>query len=701
LQTVKEHLEGVAELASGFASKFNAKEFGYIAGYFHDIGKYSKAFQKRLLENGKKTDHATAGARILFEKDKEIGKLLSYVTASHHSGLCDWAPETMESSLLNRLKHKTLEDYSGYKNELEDKSLDLYQNFSIKPVNGFFSFSFFIRMLFSSLVDADFLDTERFMEPELFSKRKKDYDLNILYKKLQIKLKTFENPKSEIGRIRNDILKSCIEASFLPPGFFTLTVPTGGGKTLSSLAFALNHCIKNNLDRIIYTIPYTSIIEQNAEVFKNILGQENVLEHHSNYNFDVEDGDFEEIAYYKKLAVQNWEAPLIVTTNVQFFESLFAAKPSKCRKLHNIANSVIILDEVQTLPLKYKDPCMTALKELVENYNCSVVMCSATIPPLNSKSSDVKVDNICEIIKNPKSLYEKLRRTKVQTIENIDDVSLSEKIKEYDSVLCVVNTKKHALKLHKLIENSYHLSTYMCPKHRKEVIRKIREDLKNKIPAKVISTQLIEAGVDLDFPCVFRSITGIDSIVQAAGRCNREGKLKCGEVFVFKSNERHAVPKGFLSRTASVADDISRKYEDLTSIDAVCEYFNMLYNLERNFDEKNILDDLENRNLEFSFKSAASKFKLIENDTISIIVPYDDEAKSLIDVLEENFDREILNKLNQYTVNLYENEVKKLEERGRIRSLKNLEDILILSKDCFYDKNFGIIIPDEDEVLML
>ncbi|MDD3013283.1 MAG: CRISPR-associated helicase Cas3' [Candidatus Gastranaerophilales bacterium] len=709
-QTVKDHLENTAKKAQTFAENFNAKELAYYSGLMHDIGKYSAGFQKRILEGGKKVDHSTAGAKEAFAIfGNNIGKLMSYIIACHHGGLRDWGNDIKDEYLAKRLK-KELENYDAYRNDifLENKQFPL----NIKPnkIHPYYSVSFLVKMLYSCLVDADFLDTEEFMNYEKSTHRKKPPDISYFYEELNKRLNSFNKTKNNINEIRNSILKDCQKAGKGSKGIYSLTVPTGGGKTISSMAFALEHCITYNMQKIIYVIPFTSIIEQNADVFRNIFGEENVLEHHSNYLFEEkqsidEEDHINDSSLKLKLASENWNIPIITTTNVQFFESLYANKSSRCRKLHNITNSVIILDEAQMLPLDLLDPCIFALCELVENYGCTVVFCTATQPAI-LKSLNLYSDlEVKEIISDPSELYEKLKRVRVNKAGKLSDDELSKQILENDKVLCIVNTRKHAKNLYEKLKTRdglYHLSTMMCPKHRREVLKEIREVLKkdNSI-CRVISTQLIEAGVDVDFPVVYRSCAGIDSIAQSAGRCNREGKLKLGEVKVFETTEDYGKVRGWLQKTASVGEEVIRNFEDILSLKAIEFYFNKLYSLEdkKGFDKQDIINKLNDKDLEFSFKSAAKEFKFISNNQHSIIVPFDARAKTLIKELNTNFSKGLLKGLRQYTVNIYDKEYEALEARG---VLKVIEDsFVILVDENIYDSSEGLILPEGSELLLI
>jgi len=451
-------------------------------------------------------------------------------------------------------------------------------------------------MIFSCLVDADFLATENFMNPAQanFRGNVSAPTISDLQQRLENFLKTkFGAPRSEVAKIREEVRADCLEAAKKLQGIFTLSVPTGGGKTLSSLAFALKHARLHGLERVIYAIPFTSIIEQTAAVFRDALGDDAVLEHHCNFvEKDADETDAGETKFSRaKLLSENWNAPIIVTTNVQFFESLFASKPSRCRKLHNLAKSVIILDETQTIPPKYLRPCVRVLNELVKNYGATVVSCTATQPALTSERlGDAKLDNPTEIIRADRNLHERLKRVKIEKIsEKQTTESLAEKLAKERQVLAIVNTKRDARNVFEELkkclpsedaENVFHLSTNLCAEHRSQILEKIRKRLRDGNACRVVSTQLVEAGVDVDFPCVFRAIAGIDSIAQAAGRCNREGKIlgDGGRVYVFEMEKDPEI--AFLKMAANAGREIFSTEEnggDLLSEKVVNKYFEALY----------------------------------------------------------------------------------------------------------------------------
>ncbi len=716
-QLLKEHLDNTSVLAVELGRDAGISELARVAALLHDVGKYSQAFQKRLEGSNHKVDHATAGAREarnLFSQDqnqKSLATILAYCIAGHHNGLPDYGSAIdMENdgTLLARRDKKKLEDYSAYKIEIDLANLTLPARLSIRPLvkHEGFSLAFLTRMLYSTLVDADWLETETYMSSS--AKPRGGYSsIESLCQIFNQYLQKYDNPKNVINQKRTETLKACIEKSSEKQGFFTLTVPTGGGKTLASMAFALNHAVAHGLKRIIYVIPFTSIIEQNAAVFKDCLGEENILEHHSNFDWEQlkrrvgEESTDDETnkAYDKlKLASENWDIPIVVTTNVQFFESLFASRKSRARKLHNIARSVIIFDEAQMLPREYLDPCMLAVKELVQNYGASAVFCTATQPSLNRFLPGTE---FTELAPNPQALFNFYKRVQIKNIGKVPDAELLEKMNTHGQALCIVNTRKHAKGLFDglLSEGRFHLSTLMCPTHRKETLIKIRDLLKSSQPCHVVSTQVMEAGIDVDFPVGYRSLAGLDSIIQAAGRVNREGKNANGDMYVFDPVTPFIKKTPiFIKQGASVAESILRDFsDDPMSIQAINAYFKTLYNLQdpkRAFDVKRILSyfDKGTGELDFDFKTAADNFNLIENNTVAVVIPYNDDAKKLLEQARYHpFPFKFARQLQIYTVNIYQNEFEALQSKGVIETYN--ETYEVLNNMDYYDKQTGIILP--------
>ncbi|MHB8778859.1 MAG: CRISPR-associated helicase Cas3', partial [Anaerolineales bacterium] len=712
-QLLKDHLTNTSNLAERFGQDAGISELARTAALLHDIGKYSKAFQARLDGSGRKVDHATAGARTaikLFKKndvEKWLATMLAYCIAGHHSGLPNYGDSSdveTDSTLLARVEKKNLQEFSAYETEIIPDALALPSRIKIHlhdEKHKGFSLAFFTRMLYSVLVDADFQETEEYMNGK---KPRGEHDsIKELSNKFNLFLQRFDNPESDINKKRTETLKACVEKSSEKQGFYTLTVPTGGGKTLASMAFALNHAVAHGLKRIIYVIPFTSIIEQNAAVFKNCLGEENILEHHSNFDWsrkrDVESPDDEtnNVLDKLKLASENWDIPIVVTTNVQFFESLFANRSSRCRKLHNLAKSVIIFDEAQMLPREYLDPCMLAVKELVQNYGASTVFCTATQPSLGDRLPGVV---FAELAPDPQALFDFYKRVQIKNVGKVPDAELLEKINAHDQALCIVNTRKHAKGLFDELtgEGRFHLSTLMCPTHRKKTLITIRELLKSGQPCRVVSTQVMEAGIDVDFPVGYRALAGLDSIIQAAGRVNREGKNANGDMFVFDP-ETPFIKKTpiFIKQGASVAVSILRDFSnDPASVQAINAYFKMLNNLQDKhaFDVKKILAyfNKESSELDFDFKKAAEEFNLIENNTVAVVIPYNDEAKKLLEKARYHpFPFKFARQLQMYTVNVYQNEFEALQSKGVIETYNETYEVLNNMK--YYDEQTGIILP--------
>lgn len=694
-----EHLHNTARLARQFASSWQAGDWAYLAGLWHDIGKYSGEFQRKLcstggeearIEGNSRVDHSTAGAQHAYTHLGEAGKVLAYVLAGHHGGMPDGI--STESCLRSRLE-KIIPDYSDCPDDiLASKPLDL--PFVISSNRAAIQLSLFIRMLYSALVDADFLDTEAFMNPEQAEERKVHRPLSALadgfFRKLYSLTKTAA--ARPINRYRTSVLEQCLRASQQNVGLFSLTVPTGGGKTLSSMAFALRHALKYDLKRIIYVIPFSSIIEQNAGVFRDLLGRKAVIEHHSNFEPEEEDR-------FSRLASENWDAPVVVTTNVQFFESLFANRPGRCRKLHNIAQSIVILDEVQTIPPEFLLPCLGVLKELSETYRVSVVLCSATQPAVQKRPDfESGLEEVREIVDDPQELARSMKRTEITVLPQISDQELIARISASEEVLCVVNTRMQARRIYEAMEDRrglYHLSALMCPVHRSFILHEIRGRLKEGKRCRVVSTQLIEAGVDIDFSVVFRCMAGIDSIAQAAGRCNREGKIENGRVYVF--TPEGAIPVGHLKQAAQAAESIVRKHGDaIQSLAAVEDYFKLYYwSKDEELDQHRILNLLQEgcQKGDFPFRTIAEKFRLIQDYRKPVIIPFDDEAKNLIRSPDfAKCTRETSRRLQKYTVAIHPSQWDRLLALGSIDLKCGMYPIL--ADATLYDERLGLRADD-------
>lgn len=689
-QSLLEHLENVADMMTEFCKSYDIpaidiRKYAYQVGLSHDLGKYSEMFQRKIRNNSNiQVDHSTAGARELCIKRMPEA---SFAVAGHHGGIPNGRDDT-KHNLIARVQRRNIDKYDVYMEELNLESAG-------RPKLSGFESSFFIRMLFSALVDADFLDTENFMCSGNIVRGGYD-SINTLYKRTMQYIVPWLNVDvnaPEINKIRTGILKKCLDESSRKKGLFSLTVPTGGGKTVSSFSFAVKHAKENGMERIIYVIPYTSIIEQNVEVFRKIVGDKNVLSHYGNALIDLEKSHKE---FYEKhkLSTENWDAPIIVTTNVQFFESLYSNKTSKCRKLHNIANSVIIFDEVQMIPLNYLVPCTRAIRSLIENYNVSAILCTATQPALEKWLSPLSVYEICD---NYTELFQKLKRASIKKLGKVSEEELVDKMVSCNEVLTIVNTKKEAQQIYQKLpeEGRIHLSTNMLPAHRKHTIQVIRDRLEKGNVCRVIATSLVEAGVDIDFPIVFREEAGLDSVIQAAGRCNREGRQSRDDsvVWVFQMEEK--VPDT-IARNVSMMRETMQKYQEYDDLEAIHYYFSSLQMLDvETLDVHKIVQGFEKElnGIKMPFQEVSDIFHLIESDTRTLIVPEDEEASQLLDKLhycieaQENF-RSLLRRLGNYSLNIYKNEYENMIEEGSAYEL--FEGVAVLQNIALYREDMGL-----------
>lgn len=653
-QSLKLHLEGVAKLAAGMARPFALENAAYTAGLFHDLGKYSVAFQSRLEGSGVAVEHSTAGAQVLKSiatgENAIMADFLAYAILGHHAGLPDRQGDG-DGTLDQRMQAQlTIEDdwRREISAELPDLMPQMMRTLPADRVERAFAMSFMGRMVFSCLVDADFRDTEQFYIS--LGERQVDREWPALQDlidgflaRFDAHMAAFGPPSGELGQVRARVLSHVRQGASGKPGLFTLTVPTGGGKTLASLGFALDHARRYGHRRIILAIPFTSIIEQTADVLRGVLGAEHVLEHHSSIDPEAT-GERWQQRDKLRLAMEDWAAPVVVTTNVQLFESLFAARPSRARKLHNIANSILILDEAQTLPRHYLKPVMRVLDELARNYGCTIVLCTATQPAL-AKRPDFR-DGLPlegrELAPDPAGLAAKLARTHIRHAGDMDNDALVEALERHSQVLVIVNSRRHALDLFRQAQSAgldgpVHLTTRQYAAHRRRILAEVRRRLASGQPCRLIATSLIEAGVDVDFPVGFRAEAGLDQIIQAAGRVNREGRRARQDsiVTIFRATD-YKPPH----EIAGLIGDMKRiicKHEDLTAPAAIEEYFGEVYWRvgDKGLDEKGILERLSfnAHGTDFRYRSVARDFRMIESGLEPVIVAIDDDARAAVEKL--------------------------------------------------------------------
>ena len=687
-QTILEHLKGTASLCSAFAAAFDAEAQGQLAGMAHDIGKYSAAFQRRL-HGGPKVDHASAGA---FECLKAQQLAAAFAISGHHGGLPDGGGRGDAAGAgtfwgrINRASQGRLEDYHAWQSEFSLPHANT-PAFAGTRLEGMF----FTRMLFSCLVDADYTDTGAFMDNSPYLPASSS-SMEELWRRLETYVSGWFPPKGALNMQRCVILEQCMSAGAqYGPGLFTLTVPTGGGKTVASLSFALAQAKARRMKRIVYVIPYTSIIEQIAQAFREILGDENVLEFHSGVQFDQQEDDASSPeAVPLTRSVETWDVPVIVTTAVQFFESLYACQPSKCRKLHNLAQSVLIFDEAQMLPLPYLRPCVWAIAQLVRHYGASAVLCTATQPALDpifqEFAPEIPIREICPMAE---AHWESFRRVSFQQAGTLSWMDLAARLQQQEQVLCVVNTRRAAREVfHQLSgPGNFHLSTLMYPAHRRRILDEIRRRLRDGLPCRVVSTSLIEAGVDVDFPAVYRELSGLDSILQAAGRCNREGKRPPEDsiVTIFQGED----PPPRLFETSIGAGKIVLDHcQDVSSRAAIHTYFSTLLDLKgaEAQDAHHILPLMESEF--FPFRTVAERFHLIESPTTTVYLPLE-EGAGLVELLRSGqYSRTLYRRLGQYGVSVYPQHLAALEQAG---ALEHLEDGSVVLRDIgLYTQTTGL-----------
>jgi CRISPR-associated endonuclease/helicase Cas3 len=756
-----EHLVEVGRRASLHAQHFGAV-WGQMAGVWHDLGKYRPGFQTYIrlttdahiegkLPSRSDKSHSAAGALHAIEAfrrrfgptGEHVARLLAYVIAGHHAGLADWTAG-LDARLLGTGAPDSQREYDEARAACEiaaphllglSESFDLRSALASIPgilrrnpqdVNPL-AWSLWVRMLFSALVDADFLDTEAFMDDGKSAARDRfapiDHylaQLDAALARIAEKVVAEGRTQDRVMRARTDVLQRCREQALQPPGVFSLEVPTGGGKTLSSLAFALTHAVAHGKRRVVYAIPYTSIIEQTADVFAGIFGRDAVVEHHSQADTPSGQADDKRDTATTRLACENWNAPLVVTTNVQLFESLFAARTSRCRKLHNLANSVIVLDEAQLLPPEFLQPILDTLRLLVEHYGVTLVLCTATQPVLiDAKRFDPRqslrgLPTPTPIVAERAGLFDALDRVAIEWPTDLQQpaelADVAAEMAQQDCALAIVNTRADAAELVSAIdaatgERALHLSAAMCGQHRADVITEVRTRLAARRagtdarPLRVVSTQLVEAGVDIDFPVVYRALAGLDSIAQAAGRCNREDRLPGkGRVVVFvrKVPTPLAALRNGVQATRSTLVDARPTALWPEHFET---YFRHYYDSFASRDARGIVDLLRNQgDMAMNFRSAAKEFRLIDDeDQVSLLVSYvstDPEARDVEPLIArlraKDSDRWLLRALQRYVVQVRRQVINKEQGPGGVEEV--LPGLFVLKDTLLYDRTYGLVI---------
>ena len=711
VQTIKAHSLNTEKLARNFALEPYRDIVG-AAALLHDIGKYSEEFQTYIRKSSlypekkiKGPHHAICGAveaNKLYPKDKLISLIFSYIIYGHHRGLPDGIDNVKEA-----MNGNSVPDYQHYKEDLSISPVDdtIYKQYLLqdytelkgqKNKDAFIDrFAFDIRYIFSCLVDADSLDTHSFCQGKVLKSKVGDYEA--VLQKVNNILNSF-SAETELQKVRSEIQAQAYESATTEINL--LSMPTGSGKTLCSLKLAMESLIKNNKKRIIYIIPYNSIIDQTAFIFENIFGADvPILRHQSTYA--VEDAE-ESDAKWIYDAIENWDAPFIITTSAQFFESIYGNKRNKLRRLHNMGDSILVFDEIHKLPDKYLQPCLQSISYLTKFCNSQAFLLSATMPNFEELIRKYALPNseIKDLIPD-KTKFGVFKKCKFASSPAQTEKDLADEMCEFHAALAITNRKKTAIDIYRQLQNRYKhcfvLTTYQTPKDRITMIMEIKaylktlqekypdyENVPNDEKIMVVSTSLIEAGVDLDFETVFREISGLDSILQAAGRCNREGKRSYGNVFVFD------LPGNSSDHKNTLTNKLLEKYEDIQSTECIAEYYEEYYaSVTRQEDfEGNTIHSITNDLDNILFEKYAMKFAYIDSNTCSVIIPEDEKSRALIEAIETESAYN-LRELQPYTCQISEKERDRLLNENVI-TLK--EGIYYLVDDSRYCKETGIMV---------
>lgn len=696
-QSLYDHSRNVAEMAARFAAPFGSEEIARWLGWWHDAGKAHPAVQGYLTADDPSPpgpDHSSVGMLAAHEGMD----LLAHNIAGHHGGLAN------QHELSDRVRRKRDDErivealelarplMAEQAPSLRREHLPAFLREAERENTLKRRYDFWLRMLHSALVDADCLDTERHFDPDRFAARETGVSIDELWSRFEANQQALMNGADPtlVNRRRRDVYEAAIGEANRAPGFFSMTVPTGGGKTRSAMGFGLQHAQVHDKDRVVVALPYTSIIEQNTEVYREIFGEQIVLEHHSAVRTEAEPGDESAPERWRRLAAQNWSAPVVVTTTVQLLESLFTNHNGRLRKLHRLANSVVVLDEVQTLPPRLLEATLDGLRELEAHYDTTVLLCTATQPALTARPGFPEgLDEVTEVVPDPPGLYEDLRRVEydvqVESPWSWDDVA--EDLMANRQVMAVLNTKDDATAVLDALPDDasvLHLSTQLCGAHRRRVLEEVYRRLDAEEPIRLVATQVVEAGVDISFPCVLRALGPLDSIIQAAGRCNREGEHDAGHVTVFEPAEG-ATPPGAYRTGRDIARQLIGSEEPFNLHDPTSprRYFEQLYD-SRDLDAS----EVQSLRTQFQFETVAQRYRLIEDDTTPMVVNYGEGWSILNDVVETAehagfVHRDDWHRLQPYTVSLYEHALDEAVRRGNARQL--IDDLDLWRWDGGYD----------------
>lgn len=717
VQSVKEHSENTAELCREYAVP-ELKEFMYTIGLCHDIGKFQPSFAKRINGANIRVEHSTCGALAVKENYSvsPLALMMEYCIAGHHTGIPDGGFPNDDSSQLTlhgRMKRE-FEDFSEYKKELNLPKLaeiqwlkNLVGDCGNKMENLIDKFAFLTRYAFSCLVDADTKDTADFCR-EGEPPRKLTADFPACLEKVNARLSAF-TCRTDLQRARAILQNQAFQNGNKDAEIYLLNMPTGSGKTLASVKIALERAVLKGKKRIIYIIPFNSIIDQTAEVFENLFGNDlEILRHQSTFSYEDEENGSEDYREAAKSAAENWDSPFIITTAVQFFESVYGNKRGKLRKVHNMADSILIFDEAHLMPQDYLQPCLQAVAYITRYLHSEAVFLTATMPDYEKLMREYALPDsrIVKLIEDT-SMFSLFRKCRYRYLGETNQETLLCQSRKYPSSLIIVNRKATARELYQQCEGKkYHLSTYMTAYDRKKILREIREELMyleqdypngETVPEDrritIVSTSLIEAGVDLDVYTVFRERTGLDSILQAGGRCNREGKRTMADVYVFdlEGSEKKAADE-----RANFTKGLLEKYDDISSVECIDEYYSRLFLMKKEEIQKNTMHQMCADIASIPFKQYAEKFEMIDSRTASLVVPRDEQSQKLVEQLKYTKAGNA-RQLQNYTCSLKKRELEDL-------ILQHAADdygtgIFCLTNPDYYDENTGISFEAKDYFL--